>query len=59
MVGAIEAGLPGFTWVFPNAEQISLLAVPAALMVIGLVVELLQPYWSPTVNLYVKLPAAG
>ena len=38
---------------------IVIVPVPAALMVIGLVVELLQPYWSPTVNLYVKLPAAG
>lgn len=38
VVGAIEAGLPGFSWVFPNAEDISLLAVPAALMaLVGMV----------------------
>ena len=32
VVGTIEAGLPGLSWVFPSVEQISLLAVPAALM---------------------------
>jgi len=38
VVGHIEAGLPGLSWVFPNGEQISLLAVPAALMaLIGMV----------------------
>jgi len=38
VVGKIEAGLPAFNWFFPNLEQISLLAVPAALMaLIGMV----------------------
>lgn len=38
VVGKIEAGLPAFNWFFPKLEQISLLAVPAALMaLIGMV----------------------
>lgn len=38
VVGAIESGLPGFSWIFPGVEQISLLAVPAALMaLVGMV----------------------
>lgn len=38
VVGTIEAGLPGLSWVFPSVEQILLLAVPAALMaLIGMV----------------------
>lgn len=38
VVGQIDAGLPGFQWFVPDLAQLSLLAVPAALMaLIGMV----------------------